>query len=79
MTRNQRRKASVARKVAKDKAIIEAFCAQQRAAIVRRNLASKPARNFYPQSQWATFGDNGARASVCRTVTKEVENEYLKK
>lgn len=66
MTRHQRRKASVARKAAKNAAIVEAFVAQQRQAIVNRNLRSKPERNFYPQSSMANMLSQSHRGYICR-------------
>ncbi len=70
MTRNQRRKASAAKQAAKDANVIEAFKAQQRDAIIRRNLASKPERNYYPKSCLDGIQGQSHRAYVCSAIKR---------
>lgn len=66
MTRHQRRK--LARKLASDHAerLAKANAAFERDLIVKRNLASKPERNYYPQSSMADMAGMSHRGYVCR-------------
>jgi hypothetical protein len=63
MTRHQRRKAAKAASLAKSERIAVAAKAYDRAQTVKRNMGSPIERNYYPQSQLASFGDTAARFS----------------
>ncbi len=66
MTRNQRRKAAKAANAQRSVNIAEAAKAYERALIVKRNMAAKPERNYYPQSCLAGMESQSHRAYICR-------------
>jgi len=68
-SRNDRRRAAKARLLAKSERVARAELGRQadeRQAIVDRNMASPPVRNYYPQSCLAGVEGMSHRGYVCR-------------
>lgn len=70
MNRHQRRKAAKARQLRKLEGLAQAQRAANVAAIVRKNLANPPERNYFKPSIMGQLASLSHRAYVCQNVAR---------